>query len=126
MIALIIRRIFQSFIVMLAVALVAFTLFRYVGDPVSQMVGQETSIADMERMREELGLNDPVIIQFARFSWNTLQGKFGISYQLGRPVNDTPIFHRVGPVIPADPNTVGSATKVAGKRCAACRSSDGA
>ena len=88
MIALIIRRIFQSLIVMLAVALVAFTLFRYVGDPVSQMVGQETSIADMERMRQELGLNDPVIVQFARFSWNTLQGKFGISYQLGRPVNE--------------------------------------
>ncbi len=88
MIALIIRRIFQSFIVMLAVALVAFTLFRYVGDPVSQMVGQETSIADMERMRQELGLNDPVIIQFARFAWNTLQGKFGISYRLGRPVNE--------------------------------------
>ena len=88
MIALIIRRIFQSIIVMFAVALVAFTLFRYVGDPVSQMVGQETSIADMERMREELGLNDPVIIQFARFSWNTLQGKFGISYRLGRPVNE--------------------------------------
>ena len=88
MIALIIRRIFQSVIVMLAVGLVAFTLFRYVGDPVSQMVGQETSIADMERLRQELGLNDPVIVQFARFAWNTLQGKFGISYRLGRPVND--------------------------------------
>jgi peptide/nickel transport system permease protein len=88
MIALIIRRTYQSLIVMFAVALVAFTLFRYVGDPVSQMVGQETSIADMERLREELGLNDPVIVQFARFSWNTLQGKFGISYQLGRPVNE--------------------------------------
>jgi peptide/nickel transport system permease protein len=87
MIALIIRRIYQSFIVMFTVALVAFILFRYVGDPVSQMVGQETSIADMERLREELGLNDPVIVQFARFAWNTLQGKFGISYRLGRPVN---------------------------------------
>jgi peptide/nickel transport system permease protein len=88
MIALIIRRIFQSFIVMLVVALVAFTLFRYVGDPVSQMVGQDTSIADMERMRQELGLNDPVIIQFARFAWNTVQGEFGISFRLGRPVNE--------------------------------------
>ncbi len=88
MIALIIRRIYQSIIVMFAVALVAFTLFRYVGDPVSQMVGQETSIADMERMREELGLNDPVIVQFGRFAWNTIQGKFGISYRLGRPVNE--------------------------------------
>ncbi len=88
MIALIICRIFQSFVVMLVVALVAFTLFRYVGDPVAQMVGQDTSIADMERLRQELGLNDPVMIQFARFAWNTLQGKFGISYQLGRPVNE--------------------------------------
>ena len=88
MIALIIRRTYQSIIVMFAVALVAFTLFRYVGDPVSQMVGQETSIADMERMREELGLNDPVIVQFGRFAWNTIQGKFGISYRLGRPVNE--------------------------------------
>lgn len=88
MIALIIRRIYQSFIVMFAVALVAFTLFRYVGDPVSQMVGQETSIADMERLREELGLNDPILLQFGRFAWNTIQGEFGISYRLGRPVNE--------------------------------------
>ena len=63
-------------------------MFRYVGDPVSQMVGQETSIADMERLREELGLNDPVIVQFARFAWNTVRGNFGISYRLGRPVNE--------------------------------------
>ncbi|MEX1328146.1 MAG: ABC transporter permease [Desulfobacterales bacterium] len=88
MIALVIRRIFQSIIVMLTVALVAFTLFRYVGDPITQMVGQETSIADMDRLRQELGLNDPVIVQFARFAWNTLQGEFGISYRLGRPVNE--------------------------------------
>ncbi len=88
MIALIIRRLFQSFVVMLAVALVAFSLFRYVGDPVSQMVGQETSIADRERLREELGLNDPIIVQFSRFVLNSLQGKFGISFRLGRPVKE--------------------------------------
>ena len=52
------------------------------------MVGQETSIADMERLREELGLNDPVIVQFGRFAWNTIKGEFGISYRLGRPVNE--------------------------------------
>lgn len=88
MIALIIRRIIQSIIVMLTVALVAFILFRYVGDPVSQMVGQETSIADMERLREDLGLNDSIIVQFAHFVGNTVRGKFGISYRLGRPVNE--------------------------------------
>ncbi|MBW1699321.1 MAG: ABC transporter permease [Deltaproteobacteria bacterium] len=88
MIALIIRRLVQSFFVMLAVAMVAFILFRYVGDPISQMVGMETSIADREKLREELGLNDPVIVQFARFAFNTMRGQFGISFQLGRPVNE--------------------------------------
>lgn len=88
MIALIIRRLFQSFLVMFAVAVVAFTLFRYVGDPVSQMVGQETTIADREQLRKDLGLNDPVVVQFARFAFNTIKGEFGISYRLGRPVNE--------------------------------------
>lgn len=88
MIALIIRRIIQSFAVMVTVALIAFTLFRYVGDPVSQMVGQETSIAEREQLKKDLGLKDPIIVQFARFSLNTIQGKFGISFRLGRPVNE--------------------------------------
>ena len=86
MIALIIRRCYQSVVVMLVVALLAFTMFRYVGDPVAMMVGQDTSLEDRAAMRESLGLNDPVPVQFARFVWNTAQGNFGISYQLGRPV----------------------------------------
>ena len=88
MLALIVRRLIQSIAVMLAVALVAFTLFRYVGDPISQMVGQETPIEERERLREELGLNDPVMVQFARFVYNTARGDFGISYRIGKPVND--------------------------------------
>ncbi len=88
MIALVIRRVFQSFVVMLVVALLAFTLFRYVGDPVAMMVGQETSLEERAQLRETLGLNDPVPLQFANFVWNTVQGKLGISYQIGRPVAD--------------------------------------
>ena len=88
MLALVIRRIAQSVFVMLAVALVAFTLFRFVGDPISQMVGQETSIAERERLREELGLNDSVVVQFVRFVDNTVHGNFGISYRIGRPVDE--------------------------------------
>jgi peptide/nickel transport system permease protein len=88
MLALIIRRIVQSIAVMLAVALIAFVLFRYVGDPISQMVGQETPIEEREKLREALGLNDPVIVQFARFVGNTVTGHFGISYRIGRPVNE--------------------------------------
>ncbi len=88
MIALVIRRSAQSVVVMLVVALLAFTLFRYVGDPVAMMVGQETSLVERAALREQLGLNDPVPLQFGRFVWNTIQGKFGISYQIGRPVSD--------------------------------------
>jgi len=88
MIALIIRRSIQSIVVMLVVALLAFTMFRYVGDPVAMLVGQETSLEERAALRDKLGLNDPVPLQFARFVVNTAQGKFGISYQIGRPVSE--------------------------------------
>jgi len=86
MIALIIRRTLQSILVMLVVALLAFTMFRYVGDPVAMLVGQETSLEERAALRDRLGLNDPVPVQFARFVVNTAKGEFGISYQIGRPV----------------------------------------
>ncbi len=87
MIVMIIQRLIQSVIVMLTVALIAFALFRYVGDPIAQMVGQDTPIEQRERMREELGLNDSVVVQFLRFVGNTARGEFGISFRIGRPVN---------------------------------------
>ncbi len=88
MIALVIRRILQSILVMLTVALIAFALFRFVGDPIAQMVGQDTSLQDRERLRQELGLNDPILIQFGRFVVNTAQGEFGLSFRIQRPVNE--------------------------------------
>ena len=88
MIVMIIRRLIQSVIVMLTVGLIAFIMFRYVGDPIAQMVGQDTPIDVRERMREELGLNDAVIVQFLRFVGNTARGQFGISFRIGRPVNE--------------------------------------
>jgi peptide/nickel transport system permease protein len=88
MIALIIRRCFQSILVLLAVALLAFTMFRFVGDPVAQMAGQDTSLEDRAELRERLGLNDPIPLQFVRYVGNTLQGNFGISFRIGRPVNE--------------------------------------
>ena len=88
MFALVIRRAIQSIVVMLVVALLAFVMFRYVGDPVAMMVGQETSLEERAALRDKLGLNDPVPLQFARFILNTAQGKFGISYQIGRPVSE--------------------------------------
>ena len=86
MLAFVVQRLFQSVIVMLVVAFACFGLFRYVGDPINNMVGQETSIADREALRERLGLNDPMIVQYVRFVGNAVQGDFGISYRLQRPV----------------------------------------
>ena len=87
-IAFIIRRVVQSILVMLAVALLAFGLFNYVGDPINNMVGQDTSLQEREELREALGLNDPFAVQFGRFVANAAQGKFGISYRHRRPVAD--------------------------------------
>ncbi|HHY02153.1 MAG TPA: ABC transporter permease, partial [Paracoccus sp.] len=86
MLAYILRRIIQSVVVMLVVAFVSFSLFRFVGDPISSMVGQETTLADRAELRERLGLNDPFIMQFASFVVRAAQGDFGVSYRLQQPV----------------------------------------
>lgn len=87
MIGFIFKRFFQSFIVMFLVALLAFTMFNFLGDPVNQMVGIDTTAADREALRERLGLNDPLMVQFGRFVSNALQFEFGQSYQHKRAVS---------------------------------------
>jgi peptide/nickel transport system permease protein len=86
MFAFILRRILQSSAVLLAVGLVAFSLFRYVGDPVNAMVGQDTSMEERDALREKLGLNDPAPVQFFHFIANAARGNFGLSYRTSEPV----------------------------------------
>jgi len=81
-----ISRSLQTLLVVLVAALVAFVLFRYVGDPVNNMVGQSASLADREAMRKALGLGDPLLVQFARFLANISMGDLGTSYRFGMPV----------------------------------------
>ncbi len=73
---------------MLAVALIAFSLFRYVGDPVLTMVGQDTTQAQREALRKQLGLTDPMLVQYGRFVAHAAVGEFGVSYKQRRPVID--------------------------------------
>jgi peptide/nickel transport system permease protein len=87
MLAFILTRLAQAVLVMVVVALLAFTMFRFVGDPINQMVGQDTSDAEREALRESLGLNDPVIVQFARYVGHAVQFDFGNSYQFKQPVS---------------------------------------
>ena len=86
MLAFILRRLMQSIAVMLTVGLIAFSLFNFVGDPINNMVGQDTTLEDREKLRETLGLNDPFVVQYSRYLWNAAQGNFGISYRHRRPV----------------------------------------
>ncbi len=88
MLAFIAQRIFQAALVLLVVGLIAFTLFRFVGDPINQMVGIETSIEERLLLRHQLGLDDPVLLQFLRFVWNVAHFDFGVSYQFKKPVID--------------------------------------
>jgi peptide/nickel transport system permease protein len=87
MIAFIIRRLLQGVIVMLVVGFIAFSLFNFVGDPVSLMLPPEATAADREAMRANLGLDKPFYMQFATFLDNAVHGNFGISLRLGRPVS---------------------------------------
>ena len=88
MVAYILRSTAQAILVLLAVGLIAFSMFRFVGDPIANMVGQEASQADRRELAERLGLNDPVLVQFGRFARDVAQGEFGVSYRHGRKVSD--------------------------------------
>lgn len=88
MTAFILRRLIQSILVMLAVALIAFAMFRFVGDPVNSMLPENATAEERADLRDQLGLNAPVTTQFARFVTGAAQGEFGISYRNKRPVSD--------------------------------------
>src|ERR1700744_2602798 len=88
MLAFTLRRAIQALGVMLAVGIISFSMFRFAGDPVNQMVSIDTSYAERAAIRESLGLNDPIPVQFARYFINAAQFKFGISYQSPQPVAD--------------------------------------
>ena len=87
MLAFFIQRLLQAVLVMIAVGFIAFSLFNFVGDPVSLMLPPEATSADRDEVRKSLGLDQPFYTQFAKFVGNALQGNFGISLRLGRPVS---------------------------------------
>ena len=82
------KRLLQAILVMIVVAFVSFSLFNFVGDPIISLTGEDSSIERQAEVREALGLNDTIYIQFTKFLGNVIQGDFGISYQLKREVSD--------------------------------------
>ena len=74
------KRLIQGILVVLAASMICFVIFQYMGDPVLNMVGQYATFQEIEEVRESLGLNAPVYVQYGKFLWNALQGNFGKSY----------------------------------------------
>ena len=67
MAAFILRRLGQAVLVRLTVGLIAFSLFRFVGDPVLFMLGQDATDEDRARVTRLLGLDRPFYVQYAAF-----------------------------------------------------------
>ncbi|RMW99729.1 ABC transporter permease [Allofranklinella schreckenbergeri] len=88
MLVFILRRLIQAVIVMASVALIAFMLFQYVGDPVYAMLGQDATAEEIAQLRSDLGLDQPFFVQFWYFLVNAMQGQFGVSLRQGVPVSE--------------------------------------
>ena len=88
MLAYIIRRFLQGALVLAIVGLIAFSMFRFMGDPFENILGQEATLADREALKQRMGLDQPIYIQYFRFIGGAIQGEFGVSYRNGLPVSE--------------------------------------
>ena len=88
MLPIILRRLAQAIFVLFFVAFISFLIFRYVGNPVDSLLGQEATIDQRAQLEEALGLNDPIYTQYFSFVWRALQFDFGNSYRGALPVSE--------------------------------------
>ena len=85
MIAFFVRRLGQALVVMLIISLVSFSIQDNLGDPLRELLGQSVSEQERDLLREQMGLNDPFLLQYWRFLKKALQGDLGDSYFFKRP-----------------------------------------
>ncbi len=81
----ILSRIVQSVLILAGVLIIVFSMLQITGDPVSLMVSRNASPEQIERLREEMGYNRPVIIQFVDFATSAVVGDFGLSTRHNQP-----------------------------------------
>ena len=85
----ILNRVIQAAIVMLGVALLIFIMLRIVpGNAIVTMMGEHAKLETIERMTRELGLDQPIYVQFWRYISDAVRGDFGTSYSLNRSVTE--------------------------------------
>jgi peptide/nickel transport system permease protein len=90
----VLRRLLLLIPVIIGVTFIVYTImFLTPGDPAQIMLGESAQDYQVEQLREEMGLNDPFIIQYLRFLKNAIKGDFGRSYFTKKPVFDE-VFSR--------------------------------
>ena len=83
------KRIAQALLVLLLVSLMLFVMLRIVpGNPVAVLMGEHANQATIDRLTAELGLDQPIHVQFFRYLSGAVRGDFGTSYSLGKPVSE--------------------------------------
>ncbi len=88
MFAFIVRRAIQAILALLVISMIGFGIKYSFGDPVRELVGVSVSVEEREAVAEELGLNDPIPVQWWRFLQDAAQGDFGTSYIYRKPALD--------------------------------------
>ncbi|WP_096155450.1 MULTISPECIES: nickel ABC transporter permease [Bacillus] len=91
----IIRRLLQTIPVMFGVTLAVFLMMHLIpGDPAQIMAGEQADPAQVEQMRKNLGLDDPLHVQYIRYVSNAIQGDLGTSIRTNRSVTEEIFTHR--------------------------------
>jgi peptide/nickel transport system permease protein len=94
MFAFLVRRTGQAIMVMLVISVIAFSIQDNLGDPLRELVGQSVSEEQRQILRDQMGLNDPFIVQYWRFLKKAVQGDLGTSYFFKKPALDV-ILHKL-------------------------------
>ncbi|MCC5983367.1 MAG: ABC transporter permease [Rhodobacteraceae bacterium] len=80
------QRLYHGFIVLFAAASISFVLMFIIGDPVLMRIGDDATQETIDRVRQQMGLDRPLIVQYGQFMWGVVQGDFGLSYRHQEPV----------------------------------------
>jgi ABC-type dipeptide/oligopeptide/nickel transport system permease component len=81
----ILSRLVQCVLILFGVLCIVFFMLQVTGDPVALMVSRNTSPEQLEQLREEMGFNRPMIVQFADFAAHAIRGDFGMSIRHKQP-----------------------------------------
>jgi len=105
----IVKRLISMVPVIIGVTFVVFAIMHFTpGDPATLLLGEEAPPAEVERMRERMGLNDPFLVQYGNFLFGLFRLDLGFSLTTGRPV-----FNEIANRLPATIQLAAAAILVA-------------